>query len=359
VTGACERCLSRTWLLRRLAGHLDVARPRLYSLLELEDEDLVAAVAGRERARIDEERRSIDLDGMRREATKHSLALICRCDALYPAVLHDLAAPPAVLHIAGELDRLAGFTGGGSVAVVGSRRASEYGNEVGRSLGRSLAGAGLTVISGMARGIDTAAHRGSLESTGATISVLPGAACEPYPPGNRRLHRSIVARGVVLSELGPGAPVRRWCFHARNRLIAALSGMTVVVEAGEQSGSLVTAAVARALARPVGAVPGRVTSPAAAGTNALLASGAAVIRDAQDVLDQLYGIGARSVSAAMRPALSSEQEALLAALADAPSTEAALAGGSTDADRALVMLAELELAGWVRRGAGGRFTVIP
>src|ERR1700733_14127002 len=119
----------------------------------------------------------------------------------------------------------------------------------------------------------------------------PARPTAPPPAGQRALHRRIVAGGVAVSELGPGTSVRRWMFLARNRIIAALAAMTVVVEARDHSGSLVTGRVAQELGRPVGAVPGRVTTPQAAGSNELLAAGACVVRSTQDILDHLYGAG--------------------------------------------------------------------
>jgi DNA processing protein len=151
--------------------------------------------------------------------------------------------------------------------------------------------------------------------------------------------------------------VRRWAFPARNRIIAALAAITIVVEAGEHSGALVTARIARGLGRPVGAVPGRVTAPIAAGANALLAGGAIVIRDAQDVLDAVFGAGVRPVcvSAPERPA--PELRPLLAALADGHDLGQALERAGMAPEAGLAALAELELSGHLRRGAGGSFSV--
>jgi DNA processing protein len=147
---------------------------------------------------------------------------------------------------------------------------------------------------------------------------------------------------------------------ARNRIIAAMAELTVVVEAGAQSGALITAAMARALGRPVGAVPGRVTAPQAQGANALLADGATVIRGAQDVLDTLYGSGARGLAAGPgRPPAPPSLRGLLAALADGHDTPQALAAAGLDGQQGLAALAELELGGHVRRGPGGRYVIIP
>ena len=142
------------------------------------------------------------------------------------------------------------------VAIVGARRATEYGLQQARGSGRGLAAAGLTVVSGMALGVDAAAHVGALEADGLTLAVLACGPERPYPASKRRLHARIADAGAIIAELPPGTPPRRWCFPARNRIIAALGLATVVIEAGERSGSLITAGQAADLGREVGAVPG-------------------------------------------------------------------------------------------------------
>lgn len=355
---SCDACTARTWLIGRMAGHLDRARGRVDSVLELTNDELIAALGGRQRDRLRHELERVDLSAVRSRSDRAGLETICACDPAYPPALHALAAPPAVLQVAGGLPRLLTLADCDPVAVVGSRRASEYGLEVARSLGRGLGLAGLPVLSGMAVGIDSAAHAGALEAGAPTVAVLPGSADRPYPAGRRALHRRILAGGAAVSEFAPGTSVRRWMFLARNRIIAALAAMTVVVEAGEHSGALVTARVAGALGRPVGAVPGRVTSPQSAGPNALLASGACVVRGPQDVLDHVFGAGMRRAADPRRqpPA---ELRPLLVAVGEGHDTLAALARAGFDPDTGLRGLAALELGGYLRRGAGGRFTLAP
>jgi DNA processing protein len=152
--------------------------------------------------------------------------------------------------------------------------------------------------------------------------------------------------------------VWRWALTARNRIIASLSAMTVVVEAGERSGALITVRIARRLGRPVGAVPGRITSSLAAGPNELLATGATVVRGPQDVLDELFGAGVRRAQADDRPALPEELRDLLKAIGDGRDTAAALSTGGIAPENALAGLTLLELGGYVRRLAGGRFEVL-
>jgi DNA processing protein len=341
-----------------MAGHLDHARGHLEQALELGDHELIAALGGRDQDRLCAELESLDIGSVRGRSGAAGLEMICACEPEYPPALRALSAPPAILHVAGGLDRLLELTERDPVALVGSRRPSSYGTEMARALGRGLAAAGLTVVSGMAIGIDSAAHAGALEADAPTVAVLPGSAHRPYPAGKRALHRQIVAAGVAVSELGPGTAVRRWMFLARNRIIAGLAAMTVVIEAGEYSGSLVTSRVARELGRPVGAVPGRVTAPQAAGPNRLLAAGARIVRGPQDVLDHLFGAGVR-IAGIHREQPPAELRPLLAAIAEGYDTAAALTRTGFSPTAGLAALSALELRGYVRRGPGGRFVVMP
>jgi DNA processing protein len=211
----------------------------------------------------------------------------------------------------------------------------------------------------MAIGVDSAAHAGAVEAPAPTVAVLSGGADRPYPTGKRNLYLRIREAGAVVSELPPGTAVRRWMFPARNRIIAGLSAATIVVEARERSGALLTAARATELGRPVGAVPGRVTSPLAAGPHRLLAAGAAIVRGAQDVLDLLFGRGVRVAPGRTRVPLSSEHEWVLRAIGDGHDTIAGLARAGLDADQGLAALSALELAGYLHREAGGRYRVVP
>lgn len=355
---ACDRCLARGWLIARLAGHLEQARGQIEPALGLASDDLIAAVGGRETERVRTEFASLDVGAVRAGLQTAGLEPICGCDRCYPQRLRALASPPAVVHVAGGLERFLALIAGDPVAIVGARRASPYGLEVARSLARGLGRAGLTIVSGMALGVDSAAHVGALDAGADTVAVLAGPADRAYPAAKRALHRRITGAGAVVSELGPGAAIWRWSFPARNRIIAALAATTIVVEAGERSGALLTAALASRLGRPVGAVPGRITSPQAAGPHRLLAGGAYLVRGAQDVLDQLFGAAAPTVED-HRAELDPEQRALLSAIARGDDTAGALARAGLGTDRGLAALAALELAGYVRRGTGGRFSVVP
>ena len=242
------------------------------------------------------------------------------------------------------------------MTIVGARRAGAYGREVAYELGRTLAAAGIVVVSGMAMGIDSAAHEGALAGGGPTVAVLGPGAERAYPRSARGLYGRIRGNGAVVSELPAGTPTFRWMFPARNRLMAAFADVTVVVEAAERSGSLITAEMAVEAGRTVGAVPGPVNSWRSSGTNRLLADGAAVIRDARDVLDQLLGPGA-SIAPPSGPPLTEEGGQVLAAVESGAATADAVAGATGRGFSAtLVALARLERDGYVRGERSGRWS---
>ena len=275
---------------------------------------------------------------------------------LYPAGLRDAADAPWALIGRGDPGLLDGLEPFGAVTIVGARRATSYGREIARELGRELAAAGMIVVSGLAFGIDACAHRGALDA-GRTIAVL---GCGPdiaYPAAHRSLWRRISEEGLVLSELPPGAAPWRWTFPARNRIMAALAGMTVVVEAAARSGSLITADLAADLGRDLGAVPGPVTSRASAGPNDLLAGGACLVRDAQDVLDAMLGAGRRGGSSA--PALRSSprwpRSSPRSRRASQPATVSPPRSALSGPDAAAA-LARLELLGYVTCSSVGTYS---
>src|SRR3954470_15449643 len=283
---ACDDCLRRTALIAGIAGRLQVEFKRRTApgrVLALPDDELLEIGAT---AEVRRRYARFDAPAARASALAVGVITICRCRAEYPERLRDLADPPAALHVLGELSALEPRH---RVAIVGARRASPYGLDVARALGRGLSIARVPVVSGLAMGIDSAAHTGALSGPATTIGVLAGSAHVPYPAGGGRLHAAVAARGAVISELPPGARPHRWCFVARNRLIAALAAATVVVQATEKSGSLTTADFAAEVGRAVGAVPGLVTSRLSSGTHQLIQAGAPLIRNATDALDLLAG----------------------------------------------------------------------
>jgi DNA processing protein len=360
---ACPDCLRRAWLIGSLSGHIenavDKSLPgrRVHEVLALPNEELAEAMA-RSRAR-DFLKRAAERDPARLlEAVAGARAwACCRHDQLYPEPLTDLGDPPAVLFGRGDAGLLPRLDAQDIVTIVGSRRPSSYGRELASGLGREVAAAGLTVVSGMAIGIDSRAHRGALEAGGLTIAVLGTGVDVQYPPRHAPLYEEIVERGLVVSELPPGTLARRWTFPARNRIMAALGRMTVVVEARERSGSLITAEMAQDLSREVGAVPGRVGSSSAAGTNNLLRDGASVIRGAEDVLDSMLGVGVRrAISALSGPSLEPELVTVLDLVEGGSSSADALARASgLDPGPLAAALVQLELSGYLRSDSAGRY----
>jgi DNA processing protein len=207
-------------------------------------------------------------------------------DPDYPRELAGIALPPPVLFVRGRLPAAP------AVAIVGSRLADGYGLEIAARFARHLAAAGVVVVSGMARGIDAAAHEGALAAPrGRTVAVLGCGMGVDYPPGQARLAAAIAARGALVSEFPCGTPARPWCFPVRNRTIAALAAVTLVVQATPRSGSLDTARHARDLGRPVYAVPGPVFSALSWGPHALLRRGALLAGHPEDILDALPTAG--------------------------------------------------------------------
>jgi DNA processing protein len=227
--------------------------------------------------------RSFDERTLREQLSAAGLRWIGRADDRYPSSLAAVFDPPVGLFVRGEgpldlLERPA-------VAIVGARACSPYGAHVARTFGRELAAAGLVVVSGMARGVDGEAHRGALEAGGSTVAVLGCGVDRDYPAAHRELARRIGRDGLVVSEYAPGVEPAPWRFPARNRIVAGLCQVTVVVEARERSGALITADLALEEGREVFAVPGEITSRLSAGSNALLRLGATAATSSADVLE--------------------------------------------------------------------------
>jgi DNA processing protein len=348
---ACPDCLRRSWLLALLGPYIEkiatgAIGSRSPELLRLSNEDLVAAaapkVAGQLLGRIE----ALDERYLAAELTAAQCWACCRHGDLYPPGLRDAPDAPWALIGRGDPGLLDGLAPFGAVTIVGARRATSYGREVARELGRELAAAGMVVVSGLAFGIDACAHRGAIDG-GRTIAVLGCGPDTAYPAAHRALWRQICEKGVVISELPPGTAPWRWTFPARNRIMAALAGMTVVVEAAARSGSLITADLAADLGRDLGAVPGPITSRASAAPNGLLAGGACVVRDAQDVLDAMLGAGAQRLDRggpALDQALADVLTAVEMGESSCDGVAAALGLSGPDAASAL---ARLELLGYV------------
>lgn len=362
---ACDACLRRTWLIERLSGYLEFQRRRVEIILSFEDQMLIDCwLDVAERKGLDpgvgEEYEAFGVrqaQAARERAAAAGLEQICVCEGDYPQRLRRLFSPPAVLHVAGGLERFLELAEADPVAIVGTRRPTSYGIEVSRRLGRSASVSGLSVVSGMAMGVDAAAHRGALAGGGRTIAVLAGSADRPYPRTNQPLYGQILRTGVAVSELGVGAPLRKWGLIARNRIVAALADLTVVVQARAGSGALRTAEFAQMLGAKLGAVPGSVLASQSDGPLELLRNGAILIRDAQDVLDAICGVGERTARDSRGAGLAEAQRQVLAAIREGADTVAALDRAGVGGGGLLMLLAELELAGSVRRVAGGRYVI--
>jgi DNA processing protein len=324
-------------------------------LLRLSSEDLAEAVAPKIAAQVLAQVAAVTESRLVADLAAARCWACCRHDPAFPVGLHDAADAPWALIGRGDPVLLERLEPDGTVTVVGARRASAYGREVARELGRELTAAGLLVTSGLAFGIDACAHRGALD-TGTTVAVLGCGADIAYPASHRSLWRRICEQGLVLSELPPGTGAWRWTFPARNRIMAALAGMTVVVEAAQRSGSLITADLAADLGRDLGAVPGPVNSRASAGANDLLAGGACLVRDAQDVLDAMLGPGVRRAEHA-GPHLDPALLDVLAAVERGEGTCDAIAAG-LDLGGAEVSsaLATLEALGYVTCSLVGAYS---
>jgi DNA processing protein len=290
---ACLTCLRRSWLLSLAAPYIEKALAHAtastgFELLGRRNEALAEAVAPRVASTLLARIEAIPEQRFADELEAAGCWATCPHDRFYPESLRDVPGAPSALIARGDPAILLDFDWCDAAAVVGARRATAYGREVARALGRDLAAAGLTVISGLAFGIDSCAHRGALEG-GRTIAVLGCGADIAYPAAHRGLWRQIAERGLVLSELAPGTTPWRWAFPARNRIVAGLAGITIVVEAAERSGALITADFAHRFGHERGAVPAPTTSRLSVGPNNLLADRAHVVRGAQDVLDVLRG----------------------------------------------------------------------
>jgi DNA processing protein len=357
---ACPDCLRRARLLAHLAPYIEklaTGEPgsRAPELLRLCNEDLAAVAAPKAAQQVLSGIAAVPEARLREELSGAECWAVCHHDSLYPDSLGDAADAPRALIGRGDHELLRGLEPGDAVTVVGARRASTYGREVARELGRELAAAGLVVVSGLAFGIDACAHRGAVEA-GLTFAVLGCGADVVYPAAHRSLWRRIGERGLILSELPPGTGAWRWTFPARNRIMAALGAMTVVVEAAERSGSLITADLAADLGRDLGAVPGPIGSRLSAGPNSLLAGGACVVRGAQDVLDAMLGAGAKRVDRTGPPLAARERAVLESLELGAETSDAIAAGLGLGGPEVAAALADLEASGYVACSMAGVYS---
>ncbi|HSB52155.1 MAG TPA: DNA-processing protein DprA [Dissulfurispiraceae bacterium] len=305
-----------------------------------------------------------DVDRTMEDIRRSGAAVLTYTSEGYPASLRQIEDAPLLLYMRGtveEHDRYA-------IAIVGSRAMTDYGQIMAERLARDLASRGITVVSGMARGIDTAAHRGALRAGGRSIAVLGSGVDTPYPPENKRLYEQLSGSGCVISEFPPGTPPFKENFPKRNRLISGLSLGVVVVEAAADSGSLITARCALDQGKEVFAVPGNVTSPWSEGTNPLLKNGAKLVQGVDDILEEIAPLvkaylrssSGTSGQGASDPLdkleISEEEKAICGILGAEPKHVDAIAREAQMApSRLLPLLLSLEIRGVVRQIEGKRF----
>ena len=271
-----------------------------------------------------------------------------RASAEYPCELSDLANPPRELYTIGRSSALSTPR----VAIVGTRNSTAYGERITRTLTRALVSGGVSIVSGMARGIDAAAHRTALEQGGNTVAVLGTGVDLPYPVGHRLLHRTIAEHGLVVSENSPGTKAAKGAFPKRNRIIAALAPVTIVVEAGFRSGALNTASQAIELGRVVAAVPGPIDSDQSRGSNQLLRDGAVLIAAPEDAL-ALLGVSLPKI-ATPPPLLPESEQKIWDAIAEGfIETDSLPASTGLTMAECLAAITSLEIIGLVECSLAG------
>jgi DNA processing protein len=280
--------------------------------------------------------------------------ILTLADAAYPQRLLDAPDPPTVLYVKGRTELL----NAPALAIVGSRNATPQGESNAEAFAAALADAGLTIVSGLALGIDAAAHRGGLRGKGSTIAVIGTGIDRVYPARNQSLARDIAEHGAIVSEFPLGTPALRENFPRRNRIISGLARGCLVVEAAERSGSLITARLAGEQGRDVFAIPGSIHSPLSKGCHKLIKQGAKLVDDARDILDEL-GLAtatATDKTAAAAPAITAETARLLDSIGFDPCDMDTLASRSgLTAERLYAILLQMELDGRIASLPGGRF----
>jgi DNA processing protein len=319
--------------------------------------DLAAAGLGsRLTCRLIRVRTDLDLDRVWEAILSKGIGVVTWQDEGYPISLREIGQSPPVLFIKGELTPEDEWT----VAVVGTRRASSYGRQVAAELATEPARNGVTVASGLARGVDSIAHRSALNAGGRSLAVLGSGVDRIYPPENRRLAKKIAASGAVISDYPAGTPLEASNFPPRNRIISGLSKVVVILEASHKSGALITASFAADQGRDVFAVPGLITAPGSRGTNRLIQDGARPMLSPQDVLEVLdlsRAIAHRSARKVLPTAPVEAQ--LLAALSDEPvHIDEIGVQVAMPIEKISATLALMELKGMVRQVGGMRYVSV-
>jgi DNA processing protein len=354
---ACRSCAARCLLVAELSPLLEChrgSRERLTELLALTDEQLISALAGRRRTTLREHHR------LRRPgplAPRDAAVAICRHDARYPAALAERGGPHLIV-AAGGTARLDELLGRPRVAVLDSRRASDYGTAMAASLARGLSAAAVTVVAGLHGPIGRAAHRGALQTGGGSLAVL-GDGLGSGGGAPRELRRQVLETGCVISELPWQSHGRAWGRAASERIVAALGDVAIVIESSDRDEGLAPARGALALGRPLGALPGLITNPLAAGPHELIAGGARLLRNAAEVLGRRQEAG--EPAGAAPPPRGAVLEGRLRSVLEAvgsgcDSAEQLCAAGVGESALAVLgALGELEALGLIGRGGAGRY----
>lgn len=313
--------------------------------------------------RLERARRSFDVNRELALAKRNGIKVLSFFDADYPNILKEIFDPPPLLYVKG------GFLPAdeNAVGVVGSRGASPYGLTCARKFSGELSSYGLTVVSGMARGVDTAAHRAALDAGGRTIAVLGSGLLDVYPPDNENLFLEIAAKGAVISEFPLETPPLAANFPIRNRIISGLSKGVLVVEASARSGALITSRYALEQNREVFAIPGKLTSETSSGTNDLIKQGARMVTAAEEILEELRAVltlepafrsSRNLVESKDKAELSTQEQAVVVHLDDEPKHVDIIAASSgLPLARLLAILMQLELKGAVRQLPGKQFII--
>lgn len=299
---------------------------------------------------------TIDVSAEIDRCQQHGISLVTQRQDEFPASLHEIPDPPGVLYMRGDRlpqDDIA-------IAIVGTRHATQYGRQQARRLASSLARAGITIVSGLARGIDTEAHDASLEAGGRTIAVLGSGLLNIYPPENKELAERVVRNGALLSEYATQSKPLRGAFPRRNRIVTGLCQGVIVVEAGERSGALISARLSMEQGREVFAVPGRVDSRTSRGCHRLIRDGAKLVETADDILEELgpmfqptQDADGREVHHPAELQLNEQERAVLDAIRSDPTTmDDVIAGCGLPIHRVLSTISVLEMRKLVRRLSG-------
>jgi DNA processing protein len=308
-------------------------------------EELRVALEPRSLSELLTARSRIDPAGELERLSRQGITVVHPGHPSYPRLLAEISGRPSILYVRGELAPADDV----SVAIVGTRRATPYGRQAAERIAAELAQAGITVVSGLARGVDAAAHRAALEAGGRTIAVLGSGPDVIYPAEHRRLAEQILESGAILSELPPGAKPDAQNFPARNRIVSGMTLGTLIIEAPLRSGALITASFAGDQGREVFVIPGSIFAQTAEGTNALLRDGARLVRDGADILEDLGLSGGDPVVTQSQMSLGEDERRLYSALGkearhiDELAEDAGLSAGAASA-----LMLTMELKGLVR-----------